>query len=142
MACHDTEANDGGFTSAKVERLPLMQHAETAEFSLEAGDLLRGSGLTDRRLEPVVKDRAFWQLCCVAYHYSCLRFSDVDNSKVFRNVLTVTRQVSTSHCRSGLASAGRKSSGMRGVSKVRVLGHREAKLTLPHSTRLHETLVF
>ena len=46
-----------GSTAAKaVERVPLMQHAETAELSLEAGEVLSSSDLPGRPVEVVFGD--------------------------------------------------------------------------------------
>ena len=83
-------------------------HAETAELSLEAGEVLSGSGLPDCRLEPKIGDWEDWGLhrsrqltsrrtfrehgllCCVACNPSRLRVSDVDNpTRLFRIVRTV-----------------------------------------------------
>ena len=51
----DIEANDRCIHSAKaLERVPLMQHVETAEFSLEAGEVLSSSEFPDRHYENVI----------------------------------------------------------------------------------------
>ena len=85
--------------------MQASEHAETAELSLEAGEVLSGNELPDCRLGPTIGDwglhrshqltsrRTFREhglLCCVACNPSRLRVSDVDNpTRLFRIALTV-----------------------------------------------------